>query len=75
MICRHNAEEAVCVVEVCRAKGLVDVIRQLVEVGSPHEDVNCPEDDTCECKLAALVNRVLADEHAREEYRRKESKV
>lgn len=70
MICRHNADEALCVVEECRAKGLVDVIRELVDVGSPHEDLNCPEDDTCECKLAARVNAVLAQESARKAYQK-----
>lgn len=68
--CRHQSDEALCVVEECRAKGLADVIRQLIEVGSPHEDVACPEDDTCECKLAERVNAVLAQDTARKEYQR-----
>lgn len=66
--CRHEVEEALCIVEECRARGLADVIRRLVEVGSPHEDVNCPEDDTCECKLAAIVNRALSAHRVRMEY-------
>jgi len=69
-ICRHKADEALCVVEECRAKGLVEVIRELVEVGSPHEDVDCPEDDTCECKLAARVNAVLRQDAARKAYQK-----
>lgn len=64
MICRHQVEQAVCIVEECRADGLADVLRQLVEVGSPH-DANCPKDDTCECKLAALVKRALSNQRAR----------
>ena len=72
MICRHASEEALCIVEECRAKGLAEVIRRLVNVGSPHEDVACPEDDTCECKLASLVNQVLYAEGEREKYRHQE---
>ena len=29
MICRHQADEALCVVEECRAKGLVEIVREL----------------------------------------------
>ena len=38
-----------------------EVIKQLVEIGDPHEHINCPQDDTCECKLAAKVNEILSD--------------
>lgn len=29
--------------------------------GGPHEDGDCPEDDTCECERVAFVNAVYAD--------------
>lgn len=38
-----------------------EALKQLVETGDPHENVNCPQDDTCECKLAARINEILGD--------------
>ena len=70
LLCRHLADPALCIVEECRAAALVDVIRELVEVGSPHEDVMCPEDDTCECVLAKRINAILAQDTARKAYQK-----
>lgn len=38
-----------------------EALKQLVEIGDPHEDSRCPQDDTCECKLAAKINEILGD--------------
>jgi hypothetical protein len=74
MECRHNSKAALCVVGECRADGLAEVMRLLIEWGSPHEDATCPEDDTCECQLAKVVNRILDDQARRLEYRSEKSR-
>lgn len=38
-----------------------EALKQLVEVGDPHENPKCPQDDTCECKLAAKINEIIGD--------------
>jgi hypothetical protein len=70
LLCRHLTDPALCIVEECRAAGLVDVLRELVVIGSPHEDVTCPEDDTCECVLAKRLNAIFAQDDARKAYQK-----
>jgi len=44
-----------------------ETLKELVEVGGPHEDVDCPEDDTCSCKLAKRVNGILKEHEIAEQ--------
>lgn len=46
---------------VTMVKDAREALKELVETGDPHDKANCPQDDTCDCPLAAKINEILGD--------------
>jgi len=50
----------------CAGADLLEALKAVVDLsGVGHEDPDCPEDDTCECRTPKMVNAAIAKAEGR----------